>query len=152
MSPLSLETDLTIILVSTADTSQWNPEDLKKQVSKLHSKIPLRRTEMAQLLSYFWHPSNRQNRSQSLPTRSRRTGKAISTRSSAFFFFFNSSESVALNLLHLLQPAKGKMPSAAPFSRDWRKRISTCKTPFQESQKEALNRWVVRRCFRCRHL
>lgn len=63
--PLNLEADLTVILISTADTSQWKPEDLQEWVSKLHSekdtKIPLRRRmETAKLiLSYFLHPSDK---------------------------------------------------------------------------------------------
>lgn len=57
--PHNLETDLNIILVSTADTSQWNPEDLEELVSKLRSKkdtkTPVRRSmETAKpIFSYF---------------------------------------------------------------------------------------------------
>lgn len=90
--PHNLEADLNTILVSTADTSQWNPEDLEEWVSKLRSKkdtkTPVGRSmETAkQIFSYFRHPSDRQNRSQSLPTRSRRTAKIVSTRSITFPF------------------------------------------------------------------
>lgn len=104
--PLRLEIDLSIILVTAADTSQWNTQDLQKEVFKLQSmkdtKIPLRRrmTTAKPLFSYFHYLSSKQNRSQSLSIGSRRMGK-IQGPSLFLYTFFLVLPRVLLSIYFL---------------------------------------------------
>lgn len=105
--PLRLEIDLSIILVTAADTSQWNTQDLQKEVFKLQSmkdtKIPLRRrmTTAKPLFSYFHYLSSKQNRSQSLSIGSRRTGEKFKDHHFFYTHFFLVLPRVLLSIYFL---------------------------------------------------